>query len=45
MKSSDEKHFSFSRSGWNNRFNKRMNKTHLNMWAFTACLQGEEIIF
>ncbi|CAF1166798.1 unnamed protein product [Adineta ricciae] len=31
--------------GWNNRFNKRMNKTHPNMWAFIACLQAEEVIF
>ncbi|CAF1532350.1 unnamed protein product [Adineta ricciae] len=30
---------------WNNRFNKRMNKTHPNMWAFIACLQAEEVIF
>jgi hypothetical protein len=22
-----------------------MNKTHPNMWAFIACLQGEEVIF
>jgi len=35
----------FSLSGWNDRFNKRMNKTHPNMWAFIACLQGEEVTF
>ena len=37
--------YSFSRSWWNNRFNKRMNHTHPNMWALIACLQAEEVIF
>ena len=45
MKSSDEKHFPFSRSDCNNGFNKRMNKTHPKMWAFIARLQGKEVIF
>ena len=31
--------------GWNNRFNKRMNKYHPNMWAFVTCLQNEEVHF
>ncbi len=30
--------------GWNNRFNKRMNKHHPNMWAFVTCLQNEEVV-
>jgi hypothetical protein len=44
MKFFDDTHFS-SLSGWNNRFNKRMNKTHPNLWAFITCLQAEEVIF
>ncbi len=31
--------------GWNNRFNKRMNRHHPNIWAFVTCLQNEEVHF
>jgi hypothetical protein len=44
IKSSDAKHFPFSRSDWNKRFNKRMNKGHLNIWTFVVCLGGEVAI-
>ncbi|CAF1033021.1 unnamed protein product [Rotaria magnacalcarata] len=31
--------------GWHNRFNKRINKTHPNVWHFISTLKQEEVFF
>ena len=34
-----------SRLGWNNRFNKRIGKSHPNVWSFIETLKKEEVVF
>jgi len=36
---------SFFRLGWNNRFNKRIGKSHPNVWSFIETLKKEEVVF
>ena len=42
---SKSNHRPFSQSEWNNRFNKRMVRSHPNIWAFIECLMKEDIVF
>ena len=35
----------FYESGWNNQLNKRMIRSHPNIWAFLECLKKEEVVF
>jgi hypothetical protein len=31
--------------GWHNRFNKRINRHHPNMWHFISVIKKEEVVF
>ncbi|CAF1023652.1 unnamed protein product [Rotaria sordida] len=35
----------FSHTGWHNKFNNRVDKTHPNIWRLFECLQREELSF
>jgi hypothetical protein len=37
--------FFFLLIGWHNRFNRRVNKTHPNVWHFISTLKQEEVYF